>query len=465
MKLSAASLALLPILASSVDAAFAPPRFSFEEFANGKSNGQMMEAFEDIGMISITNIPQLFDKSKLETLKALARCMDESFSSDSSLVLELQFPDGTRRRTMAAHSKGTAVNKDNSVEVADHQACVEFKEWSQSFRETVGLVVDRLSENLAQGLHLDDPSYKPLLVNTAREGYSLTDVFSQGDHLEHFHCYDKNGDGNNDNKATSATKEQTIEWHTDQGLALIFTPGVINGQPTEGFYIQLADGSTEMVDFQEEDDLVIMLGDGVNQYVNQALGPEQRPLRALPHSLQMPTTSTSSTSSPRVWYGRMVLPPAEAVHPVHSSQTFGEIRESMLQEDSGVYTSIGCSKNLVARELDDITCEEGLASFCWHRCMNYTDYDVSPAACEAQSLDLACINEERFLWARDHNPDFAIGCVNLTEAEVYVIPEDDGEGDGHDHGDGDGHDTDSSAQGLVVPLALASSAAFAALLF
>ena len=75
----------------------------------------------------------------------------------------------------------------------------------------------------------------------------------------------------------------------------------------------------------------------------------------------------------------------------------------MIAEDVASST-IGCSHDLVARELSETSCEEGTASFCWHRCMNYTDYDVSPTLCEEQDLDLACVNADGFLWSGDHNP-------------------------------------------------------------
>lgn len=394
MKFSTAFFALLLSLSSSADGAFSPTRISLESLLKGEANQQFLEAFQDVGMVSITDIP-LFE-SKIKALAELPRCMDES--SEHAMALDL--PDGTRRRTLATHSVGC--KKVSPLSVANHVNCDEFKESSQNFREVVALVVETFGELLASTLNLD--ASKPVLFDEANNGYSLNEVFAFGDHLEHFHAYQK--------VASSNGNDDTIEWHLDQGLALVFTPGLVEGETVDGFYIRLADGSSEMVDFQPTDDLVVLLGDGVNQYINRALDPEQRPLRAVPHAFRMP-----DTTSPRVWYGRMVLPPAEALHPLHSI-TFGDIREGMLAEDV-VSSEFGCSHDMVARELQDTTCE-GDSFYCWHRCMNYTDYNISAAMCEDEDLDLACVNEDGALWDGSHNPDFALGCVDLTIAKNYT---------------------------------------------
>jgi hypothetical protein len=76
-------------------------------------------------------------------------------------------------------------------------------------------------------------------------------------------------------QGSSVAKDQpnaTIEWHTDQGLFLVFTPGVFADSTaedsasnlldtTEGFYIELADGTYFPVKLDIQDNLVIMLGD------------------------------------------------------------------------------------------------------------------------------------------------------------------------------------------------------------
>jgi hypothetical protein len=147
------------------------------------------------------------------------------------------------------------------------------------------------------------------------------------------------------------SQDNTISWHTDQGLMLAFSPGQANGHPTDGFYIQLPDGSSEMVKFDDEDELVFFFGDGVNQIINPFLVKAERtPLRVLPHSLKMPPLDQSEV---RLWYGRMVLPPADALHPLHPTKSFGDIRNSMIQREESSLL-IGCSSpHHVARLLNE----------------------------------------------------------------------------------------------------------------
>jgi hypothetical protein len=248
---------------------------------------------------------------------------------------------------------------------------------------------------------------------------SFKDAIQQGEHLEHFHAYKSQ----QITATGTGTGTETIEWHLDQGLALLFTPGLIKNTPTEGFFIRLQDGSEVMVKFEAHDDLVLLLGDGVNQYVNAILGTSLRPV---PHSMRMPKTNNDDSPPPRVWYGRMVLPPPFAIHPVHQ-KTFGDLRNAILTATSSIIeenhdeaTSLGCSaRSMKARQLNDnMTCEQD-TFFCWHACFNHTE-EASPEACESKELDLACINDARELWDGVHDPSFFPGCVDLATAVKYT---------------------------------------------
>ena len=161
-----------------------------------------------------------------------------------------------------------------------------------------------------------------------------------------------------------------MEWHTDQGLLLAFVPGarIGAGKPQAGpdgdgdaFLVRLPGGEARAVAFDDADDLVLMLGDGVNQ-------AGLRGLRAVPHALRVAADPTASSA--RVWYGRMVLPPAGAVHPEHG-ETFGRLRDRLVaatgEEEAEVH-ALGCSGTGRARQLEETQCMEG-STYCWHRCM------------------------------------------------------------------------------------------------
>lgn len=455
---------------SSSSAAYSPVRISFENLEQGNAEDVLRQALQEVGMISITNIPSNFSSQKMATMKLLPKCMEESNrdgdderTRTTTAVVEHTFEDGTRRRTMATHNVGTESSASSFLIANNHPSCQEFQAESQSFRQTVGHVMDVFADELAIALNLD--ASKTLLEQKKDQdqdqensmAYNLRNIFGQGEQLEHFHCYYNTGNDDKDQPEEDNNEQKgttTLEWHTDQGLVLAFTPGLINGETTKGFYIELKDGSTEMVDFDKTDDLVFLMGDGVHQYLNGALLAEPttaKPLRALPHALQMPTEE-----DPRVWYGRMVLPPPNAKHPLHPQMTFGEIRKGMMEEDP-MATSIGCSQehhqdNKVARELQDTTatstttCEEGTAAYCWHRCMNYTDYNVTEQGCmEDGNKTLACVNDDGFLWPGIHDPQFKLGCASSDAVNWTVTADDDSKNDtgtedhdndhGHSHGD------------------------------
>jgi hypothetical protein len=212
--------------------------------------------------------------------------------------------------------------------------------------------------------------------------------------------------------------EETIGMHADQGLFIVFTPGRLlhrqdplkKAEITSGFFMELPDGTVDEVEFSDKDDLVIMLGDGVNQYINEKL-PSHKKLRAVPHKLNMESHSDSYT---RVWFGLMVLPPAIAIHPSHGI-TFDELRDQMIsaslnnQEDEQI--GLGCSGGMVARDLSAETCE-GDATYCWHRCMPHADFGVSHEICAARELQVHCINPRLEIWQGEKHGDYYPACAN-----------------------------------------------------
>jgi len=373
-----------------------------------------MDALTTVGLVSITDIPN-FDKETM--FKSMQDC-----SPESAVTREHTFPDGTRRRTLATHTIPGGVQRmsHNSAN------CDSFSKTSNDFRKTVAQVTTAFATLLATILHLEDDS-KPLL--TTNEGdysfESIQDVVENGEHLEHFHSYEKKTKTHEE-----LQDHETIDIHTDQGLFIAFTPGLLIGetftstsqaqdsQISQGFYIELQDGSRVMVNFDEKDDLVFMLGDGVQQLINPRLTEDSPNLRPTPHALTMPTTTNDLA---RVWYGRMVLPPVDAIHPMHGDTTFGEIRQgiidaSSVQEANHASISLGCSADTMSvRNLQDTTCDDADTIYCWFRCMKTTDFLVSEDICSAESLDLRCINPRNQLYVAGHG-DYYPACIDAANA-------------------------------------------------
>ena len=201
-----------------------------------------------------------------------------------------------------------------------------------------------------------------------------------------------------------------------KGLAMLWmdsTRGLEDHTPIPDTGLILAE-----VDFNPSD-IIIMLGDGVDQFVNHRLKDGVPHLRATPHTL---TVSNHGKDQSRVWYGRMVLPPSGAVHPKHG-KTFGELRRLMIEaslsgddkdKHANEHLSLGCSSDsAVARQLEETTCEDG-TTFCWHRCMAHSDYGISNEVCTERQLGLQCINPREQVYIEGHG-DFFPSCTNSTE--------------------------------------------------
>jgi len=99
-----------------------------------------------------------------------------------------------------------------------------------------------------------------------------------------------------------------------------------------------------MVDFSSEDNLVFMLGDGVNQYVNTKLNKDEhslsKALRATPHAAKLQAHVKHLAG---VWYGLMVLPPTSEYSEA-GKITYGEIRNLLTStKNEDIPVGLGCS--------------------------------------------------------------------------------------------------------------------------
>lgn len=342
-----------------------------------------------------------------------ANVMKDAYSciAVSPNVHSVDFEDGTVRRTLAGVSKsGTGHQRIDHGSLS--KACQTFEMSSLAFRETVGSVADAFGKRLSSMLELDTNS---LLQRSAGSGayHSLEDVMKAGERLEHFHTYHVPA-------ATEGAKEQaqqTIDFHVDQGLFIVFAPAILvedsssnlraadREMPTGTFTLQTMDGSNLEV-VLPDDSLIILAGDAVNQFINKRhLGT---PIHAPTHAFRMPRGLGGGLS--RVWYGMMQLPPADALND-EVGLTFGEIREKAA-DMSGSATGLGCSRQLLARELS-ATCKSDQI-YCWFRCVNFTD-DVSPSACAAKNSGFNCTDQfDQIYLPKDMHGDYHPTCTNST---------------------------------------------------
>ena len=185
-------------------------------------------------------------------MKHFTACVSDQQSDGAAVA----FADGTIRRSIALTE---GMNKKLPLT----SSCQEFEESLVPFRSAVDKVIDMFVRRLSSEI---GPSLKQPLLTGRSNGKeiawdNLESVVDGSEYLDHFHSYQKLTDA----------EDKTIEYHVDQGLLLAFSPGLMMelGEVTsvsDGFYVRDVKGKEYELMFSEEDDLVFMLGDGVNQW-------------------------------------------------------------------------------------------------------------------------------------------------------------------------------------------------------
>lgn len=425
-----------------------PQRISYASLSIAGGNDLLLDALTKDGYISIADITSSgghqFREMKHDLMSSLHTCMMDIGDDVPMQHLE----DGTVRKSFATTSLPSDDEKrahQQPIHLLDEflasgprksSACHAFQEQLTEFRSTVGDATRLFAARLSVELGMSLPS--PLLLSSNDESgnnyENVESVVMGGEQLEHFHSYQKADDEKDgDDNAT------TIELHTDQGLFIAFTPGMFVDHSSKqslelsnGFYVQdSTTGKNVLLDFTEDDDLVFMLGDAVNHIINAQLGDAdgKKALRATPHALSL------STQQPRVWYGRMVLPPNDAYLPEATATTFGQLRQVFVESSAkgeSIPISIGCSTNSqmvinTSRSLSEDG-GHGVAAnqcadeelFCWFRCMALTEETVT---CGERSLGLQCV-DPRGLVVEDGkgHGDYFPECTNNTHITHPMTP-------------------------------------------
>jgi len=400
-----------------VGAEFRPHTIALHELERSRGeHATLREALSEVGMVSIVDLPG-FVELRRRVLGGAQACLRDLPEEDARSHI---FEDGTERRTLALSVHDVAAIR------TDVPSCARLSEALSGFRELVGGVQRTFARNLGAMLEFGG---KPLLVTKDGAAYeTLESLFENGDHLDHVHSYHLQ-------RTHQRSDMHTMDLHTDQGLCIAFAPALMveevaggalrgSGKVAGKFHVQLQDESIVEVGLRD-DELIFMLGDGVNQYINPKKldGPE---LRAVPHALTMPQHVSNEW---RVWFGRMFLPPGDAVSEEHG-MTFEEISGMMskawLTEESQPRLNLGCSRGQRAaelRQLDAVAppCSSGARRRCsgscannqlqcWWRCMNHTDL----AATCSSGEHVNCTNRrDEISLGKDHG-DYDLQCTSST---------------------------------------------------
>jgi len=382
------------------------------EAFHGDAVGNVLEkALVTDGIVQVANIPgfaALRQRTLLEAHSCIARAPNAQ-----SVVL----PDASTRRTLAAVSSATLGQMSFDFG-SESEECRAFEKTSQRFRQSVNSITDVFAARLDLVLGLEKQSNSGLLHRKSGEGESLGDyrnleeIVKAGERLEHFHSY---------KVPERLTSSQTIDFHVDQGLFIAFVPAMLAESPSAepasagAFLMRSPDGREEYDVELQPDAVVFLLGDGVNQYLNDRhSGPQ---LHAPTHALRIP----QKWGLHRVWYGMMQLPPMDATVN-EKSPTFGEIRDMVNRASAEGPAALdalalGCSRKLQARELVS-TCSASQV-YCWHRCMDFTA-EASPDVCASQNKGFNCTSQfDQIYRAQDGHGDYNLKCTN---SKSFVAP-------------------------------------------
>eukprot|EP00940_MAST-03C_sp_MAST-3C-sp2_P001629 g1629.t1 len=270
-----------------------------------------------------------------------------------------------------------------------------------------------------------DPMHSPPLFETVSDAPipTLEEALDLGDHLSHYHSYSRIS-----KRESSAKQNFDIDMHTDQGLFVGFIPAgristtnlriVEKEEDEREFWIELSDGSRDDVIF-EDDTIVFMIGDALLQAL-EGRSSILKNIRPTPHAVRL----LHRDSRRRAWFGVMFLPPAHAISKSRGI-SYDRLRKlAVAQATSDEGSTVGCSQNLIARELTASACEAD-ELFCWMRCMGPTT-DASPSICASQNLQYQCASQYDQIWDPevDSHGDYNPTCTNSTAAvtEVPQLP-------------------------------------------
>jgi len=387
-----------------------PATVPFADLADGARAAAVVgKALREDGLIQISGIPG-YSELRKAALTAAHACIEESPRARAHT-----FVDGTVRRTLMAASS-IAFGERPIEHGSAAEACRALERSLQMLRQTVGEAADVFAKSLDAVLGPGAGASAQVLRQRGEgsSGYStLAAAVRAGGRIETFHTYKVQ-----DTSLAHAEEHTLMDFHVDTGLFIAFAPAMMvndaalpQASASSGAFVIRTQTGQEMEVALHEDALVLLLGDGANQYMHKVR--PGAPLHAPSHAFRMPR---GASGLHRVWYGMMQLPPADA-EDEEKGLTFGEIRQQMARAASlsgaeqEAVLALGCSRTFQARELAAQSCADNQL-YCWHRCMNYTAA-VSPEACAAQNLAVKCVNQFDQVYISGHG-DFHPTCTNST---------------------------------------------------
>lgn len=247
------------------------------------------------GAVQITGIPR-FGMVRKRALEDLAECFVEE-----QTAANVELPDGSRRVTSAAKSRRGLAGEMSHV-------CGEA---AGKLRSAVDAAMSQLflALDVEAAVQSRGNKQKQLLMEPHYD--SFRELMGKGEHLEHLHSYFAPKAGASSALANSGSPA-TLDYHVDGGFVIAMTTGLYSHEAASensGLYMELRNGQRVKVE-AADDSLIVLMGDGAARWLRPVLG---RAFPAAKHALIADLAAGSQAA--RSWYGKMYLPPADAIIP------------------------------------------------------------------------------------------------------------------------------------------------------
>ncbi|RQM24166.1 hypothetical protein B5M09_012131 [Aphanomyces astaci] len=255
----------------------------------GSEASSLVAALKSTGLVALKNIPD-YSTTRTAYMQAAAECVTAPHEN----VIHKRLVDGTQRRTLSTHADLDLVPESLT------NACPDYVAALKAFNR----VIDKAGVAFARALDA---------TSTSIQNHAVETVVTKGKNLEHLHAY--------------ASSALSLERHTDNGLFILMSApkffDAASNQPVDnpdanaGLLVTL--NGTDFRPVQKDDELVVMVGQAFNEW-----GDFGHRLPAVLHAMVMPRSATPVN---RIFFGRMVLLPEDAVM-ANTNTTFSEYAAS-----------------------------------------------------------------------------------------------------------------------------------------
>ncbi|GLE02672.1 hypothetical protein PINS_up011513 [Pythium insidiosum] len=282
-----------------VVADFTVPAFDFAQLS--AESPKLLRAMQRDGIVSLKNIPQ-YVETRSEYLRKAAACAVHAKDHNAEFLLHRRLQDGTERYTISTES-GRRLENSGFETV---ETCPGYQEVYHKFSR----VVEGAIASLGRALDANSSIQIKRRLGDREQRMTARELMEDSVHLDHFHAYEAAA-------ARGLESDLTLGMHTDNGLMIAMAaPEYFDVRPSgdvvpretrsddAGLIIQTADGKTARPSLRA-DELVLMLGEGINQWVSTT--PKLHPVM---HGMQYPRGLSYADDSHRLlrtWFGKMVL--------------------------------------------------------------------------------------------------------------------------------------------------------------